>query len=99
MQMKAASGVEDWPARLISAGDDKEMLRKVLWSVLTHLSVALVETNLQKSVIVPTSSTSRDELVQSLNDSEVEEWKIVVQNGDWVGLITHRTCLSSSRFQ
>ena len=97
MQMIAASRREGWPARLIGAGDDKEELQNVLISVLSTLAwIVLSEKALQKSVIVP-EITQSSEFVQSLDDCEVEEWKNIVQNGDWVGLITHRTCLS--RFQ
>lgn len=88
-QMIAASRREDWPARLIIAGDDKEELQNVLISVLSALAwIVLSETALQKSVIVPAMDQAT-EFVQSLNDCEVEEWKNTVQNGDWVGLITH----------
>ena len=97
MEMIEASRRKGWPARLIRAGDDKEKLQKVFISVLQPLArIVLSETALQKSVIVPAMSQDM-EFVQSFNDCEVEEWKNIVQNGDWVGLITHRTCLS--RFQ
>ena len=33
-------------------------------------------------------------LVQGLNDDEVEEWKNIVQKGDWVGMITHHMYLA-----
>jgi hypothetical protein len=33
-------------------------------------------------------------LIQSLNDNKVEEWKSVVLNENWVGLITHYMCLA-----
>jgi hypothetical protein len=75
MQMIAVSRREDWRARLINAGDDKEKLRNVLLSVLWALTlIVLSETALQKSVVVPAMSQAT-EFVQSLSDYEVEEWK------------------------
>jgi hypothetical protein len=90
-EMIEMSRVEDWPARLISAGDDKEKLQNVLISVLLGLKSEVAP---PKGLIVPTGRSQATELVQSLNDSEVEELKNAVQSGDWVGLFTHRTCLS-----
>jgi hypothetical protein len=96
MQMIQASGHEDWPAHLISAGNNKEALRKVFISVLGALAwIVMLEAALQKSIIVLAMSQAR-EFVQSLNDCEVEEWKNLVQNGDWVGLITHCTSFLTS---
>jgi hypothetical protein len=89
MGMIAASRREDWPARLISAGNDKEK-KNVFIGVLMNLSGVLSGTTLQKSVIVPTMLQA-EELVPSLNDREVEEWKNAVQNGDWEGLLRHCT--------
>jgi hypothetical protein len=93
MQMMVASGCEDWSARLVSAGDDGQKLQNVLISVLSVLTMVLRETTLQKRVFAPSRSQAL-KLVQSLNDSEVEELKNVVQIGDWMGLITHCTCLA-----
>jgi hypothetical protein len=47
--------------------------------------------------IAPLSRAEARELVQSMNDSEFEEWKNGVQKGvnegDWANLAAHRTCI------
>ncbi len=94
------SELEDWLDRLSGAGSDKKKLRKVLFSVLVHYSWAVrSETALKKKVLSLSDSQAREELINSLNDDEVEEWKTIVQKGDWVGLIKHRICLACLRSQ
>jgi hypothetical protein len=92
-QIIQASEDEDWSGRLISAGNDKKKLRNVLISVLFILKLETAA--LQKIAIAqarPRSLTIK--LVESLNDNEIEELKNIVQNGDWLGLITHRMFLA-----
>ena len=57
--------------------NDRKELQNVLYEVVSsYLRIVLSQKALQKNVI-------------TLSSSEVEEWKSIVQNGDWVGLITH----------
>ena len=90
MQMDETSKHEDWSGRLTRAGNDKQQLQNALSSVLLALTVALMDTALQKRVLAPSLPQVRD-LVRSLDDGEVEEWKNAIQRGDWVRLSTHRT--------
>ena len=88
----------EWSDRLISAGNDKEELQNVLYEVVSsYFRIVLSQKALQKNIITLSNSKAIDELVESLDDDEVEEWKSIVQNGDWVGLITHRMCLARFR--
>jgi uncharacterized membrane-anchored protein YitT (DUF2179 family) len=89
-QMIEASKSEDWPDRLISAGNDKKKLQNVLISVIKEV---MSETAALQKI----SRSQATKLVQSLNDNEVEELKNIVQNGDWVCLITHRMWLAHFR--
>jgi hypothetical protein len=86
-QMTEASKSEDWPDRLISVGNDKKKLQNVFISVVKEV---MSETAALQKI----SRSQATKLVQSLNDNEVEELKNIVQNGDWVCLITHRMWLA-----
>jgi hypothetical protein len=89
-QMMRASKREHWSRRLIRAGSDKEELQEVFFSVLLNYWWIVSQTALQKNVVDLPRPQSIDELIDSLNDDEVEEWESIVQKGDWVGLITYR---------
>ena len=70
----------------------------MLFSVLTSYGrIMSSQTALQKNLIDLPTYEDIDALVESLTDDEVEEWKNLVQIGDWVGLINHCMCLA--RFQ
>ncbi|KAF8343351.1 hypothetical protein F5887DRAFT_1212483 [Amanita rubescens] len=88
-QMMRASKREHWSRRLIRAGSDNEELQEVFFSVLLNYWWIVSQTALQKNVIDLSGSQSIDEFIDGLNDDEVEEWKSIVQKGDWVGLITY----------
>lgn len=88
-----AENHQRWSNRLNSAGSEKKELRSVLFSVLSCYSFVLYEA-LQKNVRDLSNIQGINEFVESLNDNELEEWKSIIQNGDWVGLVTHRTCLA-----
>jgi len=96
-QMIQVSKHEDWSDRLISAGRDKKKLQIVLRLVFYHYSWIVSKTALKKNVIGLSALKDINKLVESLNDDEFEEWKSIVQKGDWEGLITHRMCLARSR--
>jgi hypothetical protein len=89
-QMIQTSESEDWPDRLISAGNDKKKLQTVLTSVIKEV---MTETATLQEI----SRSQATKLVQSLNDNEVEEMKSIVQNGDWACLVTHRMWLARFR--
>jgi len=93
-QMMRASKREEWLHRLSSAGSDKERLKNVLFSVVSAYWRIVSQTALKENAIDFSRNETIEELVGSLNDDEVEEWKSMVQNGGWEGLITHRMCLA-----
>ena len=84
-----ASDVEDWSDRLISAGSDKNKLAKVLFAVFRWSGMVVKGTALQKYVIDLGPANTR-KLLESLNYSEIEEWKSAILNRDWARLITRR---------
>ena len=94
-QMTNVSKRQHWSSRLIVAGSDKGGLQDVLFSVLSSYGwILLSQTALQKNLIDLPTFEDIDALVESLTDDEVEEWKNLVQSGDWVGLINHCMCLA-----
>ncbi|KAK2464126.1 hypothetical protein APHAL10511_003874 [Amanita phalloides] len=70
----------------IGAESGKEELRRVLISILPNLWRVVSSITLRHNII---DLSSLVEVVQSLNDNEIEEWKTAVQNGDLERLITH----------
>ena len=97
-QMIDASELEDWSVRITCAGSDKRKLQNVFISVLVNYwFIVSSETALQKNLTTFSGRPAVKRFVQSLNDDEVEEWKDIVQKGDWECLITHRMCLARFR--
>jgi hypothetical protein len=93
-QMIAESKSEVWLDRITNAGSDEEKLRNVLYSVLkTCWNIVPSHQALQKIFITFSDIAAIKAHVQSLNAGEVEEWKNLVEKGDWVGLFSHRMCL------
>ena len=93
-KMTVASKSGAWLLRITNAGSDEAELRNVLFSVLLHYwSIVSSHQALQKNFITFSDGEAVTAHVQSLNADEVEEWKNLVEKGDWVGLINHCMCL------
>ena len=88
-----ASKLGRWSSNLTKAGSDKEEQRGVIFSVLLSIESAVSSQTVLKKNFIDFSIENIGAIVKSLNDAEVEEWKNIVQKGDWVGLIKHRMCL------
>ena len=78
-----------WSGRLISAGSNKASLQDLLYRVLSSYSGIVSETALRTNVIA-LRPEAIDEFIEGLDDDEVEDWKRLVQNGDWERLLTMR---------
>jgi hypothetical protein len=86
-----------WPDRITNAGSNKEELQFVLTMVLTVCGSIASSVTALKENFITLSFSDIDKLVKSLNDDEVEEWKNIVQKGDWAGVITHPMYLARFR--
>ncbi|KAK2464637.1 hypothetical protein APHAL10511_003330 [Amanita phalloides] len=75
--------------KFLSAGSDKGEFRNMLFAVLDPLSILVSQTALKNVIIDLSSDQVMVELIRSLNDDEIEDWKSAVQNRDWERLIRH----------
>ena len=86
-----------WSDRITEAGSNKGHLQFLFTYALTVCgTVASSVTALNENFNI-LSALDIFKLVESLNDDEIEEWKNIVQKGDWVGMITHRMYLARFR--
>ena len=83
--------------RLHEAGGDKKKLQDVLYLLLSSFWTNVSQSELKKNVIDLSVKKENEKLIESLNDGEIEEWKSIIQKGEWMDLIMHRMCLARFR--
>ena len=89
------SKINHWSDLITDAGSDKEKPRFVLnFALLVCRSIVSMVTALKETFKTFSTYLDIQKLVQGLNDDKVEEWKNIVQKGDWVGMITHHMYLA-----
>jgi hypothetical protein len=100
-QMQEDSHTELWQTRIEAAGDDDSKWKKLLQSILIHLTGYLATTDLKDSVVTSMNKPSAITFVERLDKDMLEKWKAGVRSSigenDWTGLIPYRTCSSNCR--
>ncbi len=92
--MKESSARSSWQPRIMLAMVDSRSWLGLFSDVLMNITQELAATGIRGSVIACPSMRRANEIVESFNKDELEEWKAAVQNGvekgDWTDLIEHR---------
>ncbi len=86
-----------WSRNLLEAGSNKKELQDMLYFVLSSFWRNVSQSDLKKNVIELSVNEDIEKLIESLNDGEIEEWKSIIQKGEWMDLIMHRMCLARFR--
>jgi hypothetical protein len=74
-KMKIISQYQMWQSRLQDAENDEHLMRFLVRDVLLHLTPELASTNMNGSDIVNLSLDRVDDIVESFNEDELEQWK------------------------
>ena len=92
MTKDSERGLINW---LLEAGSNKKKLQDVLYTFLSFFWRNVSQSDLKNSVIDLSGNEDNEKLIESLNDGEIEEWKSIIQKGEWMVLIVHRMCPAS----
>ncbi len=76
-----------WSRDLLEAGRNKKELQDVLYRLLYSFFWHVSQSDLKKNVIELSVNEDIEKLIESLNDGEIEEWKSIIQKGEWMDLI------------
>ena len=87
-----------WQILVDEAEADNFLWWDILSDVLYHLTRELASTNMKDSVIANLTLERAGDIVKSLNEDELEQWKVGVWKGvkrnDWNDLLARRTYIS-----
>jgi hypothetical protein len=96
--MKQRSDRKKWRISVEEAEVDDSLWRDILSDILMYLTSELASTNMKGSVIAGVDPRRADDIVQSFNEDQLEQWKVGVRNGvknnDWIDLLARRTYFS-----
>ena len=97
VDMKKKSDMKKWRILVEEAKDDERWMN-LLSDILMHLTRELASTNMKGSVIANLTLEGAEEMVNSFNEDELEQWRVGVRNGiksnDWLDLLECRTRLT-----